>query len=332
MQKTLPSLATFLAAVLATGIVAGQNREPRFTAPERPKRPEAHAPQDDTSDRLPLAEPQPADRLMADMLASIRGHDSISARIRQRIDVLDQQLVGTGLYQQQGRGEDQKLRLELKIQVADQTTSLQQICDGSYLWVHQDLLNKTTLTRIDVRRVREAVFDRGGRRSRFQQIQLALGGLPKLLEELDRDFEFRIVQQDRLDGVPVWVIRGTWRPEALAATYPDPKAKPAGQGGAPIGKLPAHAPDVMVLLVGRDDLFPYRIEFRRRIEPDNTTPDRTDETRALVIMEWFELALDTPIDERQFIYRPGDVKHVDGTEKLLIQMGLLEEEPPGERK
>lgn len=325
MQKTLPSLATFVLVVLATGIAVGQNSERRSSAGER-------APTASSKSEIPSSDLPNADRLMADMLASVRARDSISARIRQKIDVLDQQLVGTGVYLQQGRGEEQKLRLELKIQVADQTTSMQQVCDGTFLWMHQDLLDKTSLTRIDVRRVREAVFDRGGRRSRFQQIQLALGGLPKLLEELDRDFEFRLVQQDRLDGVPVWVVRGTWRPEALAATYPDPKAKPAGQGVPTVGKLPPHAPDVMVLLVGRDDLFPYRIEFRRRVEPDEKTPQRTDETRALVIMEWFELALDTPLDERQFIYRPGDVKPIDGTEKLLVQMRLAEEKPKDERK
>ena len=264
---------------------------------------------------------------MADMLAAIRARDSISARLRQQVDVLGQQLVGTGLYLQQGRGEQQKVRLELKLQVASQTTSVQQVCDGTFLWLHTDLLDKPSLTRIDVRQVREAMFERAGRRSRFEQIHLALCGLPKLLESLDQSFAFRIVQQDRLDGVPVYMVRGAWRPEALIATYP-PKAKAEDkQDDKPAAaKLPAHAPDVMVLLVGRDDLFPYRIEFRRRIETDAGTPRRTDVTAPLVIMEWFEVALDTPIDERQFIYRPGDLDPINGTKKLLLEMGLAEEE------
>jgi hypothetical protein len=279
---------------------------------------------------------------MADMLASVRGRDSISARIRQKIDVLGEKLVGTGSYLQQGRGELQKVRLELKIQVANQTTNLQQVCDGNFLWLQQDNLEKPTLTRIDVRRVREAAFDQSGRRSRFDQIQLALCGLAKLIESLHENFEFKLVQSDRLDGVPVWVVRGTWRPEALAETYPDPKsAQAAAQGStaenasgkslppsaadlppAKTGKLPPHAPEVIVLLIGRDDLFPYRIEFRRRVEVDEKSPLRTDETRPLLIMEWFEVALDTSLDERQFIYRPGDLEFTDGTKKLLERMGL----------
>lgn len=282
---------------------------------------DARLPQPQAGDgsRLPT---ESADRLMADMLAAVRGRESISARIRQKIDVLGEKLVGTGSYLQQGRGEAQKIRLELKIQVASQTTNMQQVCDGNFLWLQQDTLNKPTLTRIDVRRVREAMFDHTGRHSRFEQIQLALCGLPKLLESLDKSFAFKLVQSDRLDGVPVWVVRGTWRPEALAETYPDPKAaSKAGQGGA-AGKLPPHAPEVVVLLIGRDDLFPYRVEFRRRLEVDAKSPVRTDETRPLVIMEWFEVALDTPIDERQFIYRPGDLEFTDGTQKLLEQMGL----------
>ena len=312
MLKSLPKLASCSFVLLASAVASAQNAE-RGTRNAELREPAA------SSSALP-----PADRLMGNIIASARSRESISARLRQKIDVLGQQLVGTGSYQQQGRGEEQKIRLELKVQVADQTSSMQQVCDGTFLWTHQDLLDKTALTRIDFRRVREAVWDGGGRRGRIEQIQLALCGLPKLLESLDTAFEFRIVQQDRLDGVPVYVLRGAWRPEQLAAIYPDPKAKPAeGQGGSPApGKLPAHAPEVMVLLVGRDDLFPYRIEFRRRIVTDAETPQRTDATTPLVIMEWFEVALDTPIDERQFIYRPGDVDFSDGTDKLLVQMGL----------
>ena len=319
MPQSLPSLAVCLSLLLATAAALGQESAASKSTSERGGN--ASPDPRDLQDRL-------ADLLIADVIAAIRSHDSISARLRQKIDVLGQQLVGTGQYLQQGRGEQQKIRLELKIQVSDQTTSMQQVCDGTFLWLHQDLLDKTTLTRIDVRRVREAVFDRGGRRSRFEQIQLALGGLPKLIEALDKAFEFRIVQQDRLDGVPVWVVRGTWRPEQLAATYPDPKSKKGeGQGEVrPVGKLPPHAPEVMVMLIGRDDLFPYRIEFRRRLATDDKTPERTDATVPLVVMEWFEVALDTPIDERQFIYRPGDLRPVDGTDKLLVKMGLREEE------
>lgn len=301
MRKRLASFAILALAVFVPGELAAQARDPAGgSAPPH----------------------ESADQLMADMLASVRGRDSISARLRHKIDVLGEELVGTGTYLQQGRGEAQKVRLELKIQVAGQTTNLLQVCDGNHLWLQQDNLEKQALSRIDIRRVREAKFDRGGRRSRFEQIQLALCGLPKLIESLHTNFAFRIVQSDRLDGVPVWVARGTWRPEALNETYPDHKSTPPAEQGRGGGKLPPHAPEVVVLLVGRDDLFPYRIEFRRRKEVDAKSPVRTDETRPLVVMEWFEVALDTPIDERQFIYRPGDLEFTDGTTRLLERMGL----------
>ena len=326
MTKSLPSLASLLAAALAVNTALGQNSQRE--AGDAEFRKDLDAPS--TERRVPSSELPSAARLMADIIATTRARDSISARLRHKINILGQPLVGTGLYQQQGRGEEQKIRLELKVQVADQTTSMQQICDGTFLWQHQDLLDKSTLSRIDVRRVREAVFDRRGRRSRFEQIQLALCGLPKLLESLDAAFAFRIVQQDRLDGVPVYVLRGDWRPEQLAAVYPDHKAGKAnqadGQGVGPApGRLPPHAPEVIVLLVGRDDLFPYRIEYRRRVVADENTPQRTQAATPLVIMEWFEVALDTPIDQRQFTYRPGDLDFTDGTDKLLVHMGLAEE-------
>lgn len=329
MRKGFTSFAILLVIVLGAAAL-GISRDTNLRT----------APPNARSSGLPS---ESADRLMTDVLASVRNRDSISARIRHRVDVLGEKLVGTGTYLQQGRGETQKIRLELKIQVANQTTNMQQICDGNFLWIQQDKLDDPTLTRIDVRRVREAMFDQMGRRSRFEQIQLALCGLPKLIESLNNNFEFKLVQSDRLDGVPVWVVRGTWRPEALAKTFPDPKAvAAAGQGSAngdpatvtatagvqpsvapaPAGKLPSHAPEVVVLLIGRDDLFPYRIEFRRRLEVDEKSPMRTDATKPLIIMEWFEVALDTPIDDRQFIYRPGDLEFTDGTKKLLERMGL----------
>jgi hypothetical protein len=265
---------------------------------------------------------------MSRMIAAVRSREFISARIRHTVDLLGEQLAGTGLYLQKGRGDSQKARLELKIQVAGQTTSVLQVCDGYELWQHNDFLDKVTLTRIDVRRVQDAMNAKAPRNSHFATTQLALCGLPKLLESLNSCFQFRFVQQDRLDTVPVNVLRGTWRPEVMAALYPNSKAKKVeGEAKTSIeGKLPAHAPDVIVLLVGRDDWFPYRIEFRRRVQSDEQTPNQTDPTVPLVIMEWFEVSLDTPIEDRQFEYRPGDLKPANGTQKLLEQLGLAEEE------
>lgn len=311
MTQSLPSFAAFATLVLAAASAVGQS-------PSRDFRPRIS--QSQASD----------DRLMLDMIAKIRSYDSISARIRHKVDLLGEQLAGTGVYLQRGRGDKQKIRLELKIQVAGQTTSIQQVCDGADLWLHNDFVDKVTLTRIDVQRVREAMSRKDPRRGQFEQVQLALCGLPKLLESLNNSFQFRFVQQDRLDGVPVNVLRGTWRPEALAATFPNPKAKKVEEEGEgskrAAGKLPAHAPDVIVLLVGQGDQFPYRIEFRRRVQSDENSPDQTDPTIPLVVMEWFEVSLDTPIDERQFDYRPGNLKDSNGTQKLLEQLGLAEEE------
>ena len=326
MTQILPSFAVYAATLLATAAVIAQ-------PPERALR---FGPQDEQRPVTAVAQPSEsraattnsADRLLADMLSNLKSRKSISARLRQKVDVLGQELVGTGLYLQQGRGDDIKVRLELNLQVSGEATSVQQIYDGMYLWLHNDLLDKTTLSRIDVRRVKDAMDDRDGRRRPIDQALLTLCGLPKLLESIAESFEFRIVQQDRLNGVPIYVLRGTWRPAALAATYPDTKASSSNGKDAPpvAGKLPAHAPEVVVLLVGREDLFPYRIEFRRRVQADEQTPKRTDTTAPLVIMDLFEVALDTPIDELQFVYRPGDIKPIDGTNKLLVQMGLAEAE------
>jgi hypothetical protein len=281
-----------------------------------------------------LARPplQPADGLIAEMLSRLRMYHTISAKLRQKVTLLDQEMVGTGSYVQQGRGEDLRLRCELKIQVADRNTSVLQVCDGNFLWLLEDLHDKPQLRRIDVIRVRQAVLQDQGSGSPFAQARLAMGGLPKLLESLGTSFQFFVVQQDRLDGVPVWMLRGTWRPTALTATYPKlyKSAAPEADERTLSAKLPPHVPDVVVLFVGRDDLFPYRLEYRRRISKEATDeqgqPIAVEETVPLLLMEWFEVALDTPVDERNFIYRPGDLNYTDGTNKLLESWGLLSTE------
>lgn len=249
----------------------------------------------------------------------------ISARIRQRINLYEQQLIGTGTYLQLGAHDDKLLRLELLIQAGSQVTSLQQVCDGRFLWVHTRLDDVAHLSRIDLRRLREAMDE--GQRSTPPApaaLWMELGGLPKLLSGLEDNFQFARPQAGTLGELPVWLLYGTWKPDQLARYLP-PDAKGARQGAAPdLSRLPRHVPASVRVVLGRTDLFPYRIDF---LGPSATSQRNAGSggqasAPSLLTIELFEVTLGAAIDPLRFVYKPGDIDVDDDTDRYIQRLGL----------
>ena len=92
--------------------------------------------------------------LMASAVTAADAQPSLAAKIRQQINLFGHQLVGSGIYWQQGRGDQRRFRLELKVPLGDGLTSFEQVSTGHELWVHEDLLDHSALTKIDLDRVR----------------------------------------------------------------------------------------------------------------------------------------------------------------------------------
>ena len=139
------------------------------------------------------------DRCTTTDLAAARAafaYETLSAKIRLRVRLFQQNLVGKGEYFQLGPTENKLLRLDLKIRTAKTETRLQQVCDGRNLWVVQDLPasdgsldRETTITRVDLRRVHDAVGRFGGRLAELPAAdRLIRGGLANLLWELGGEF------------------------------------------------------------------------------------------------------------------------------------------------
>ncbi len=94
--------------------------------------------------------------------------------------------------------------------------------------------------------------------------QLAFGGLPKLLDGLQRSFRFNRVEAGRLDTLPVWIAAGSWSPEGIAFVSKELADQAAHEQPLNLKLLPPQLPEQVWLYTGQDDLFPYRIEYRRR--------------------------------------------------------------------
>jgi hypothetical protein len=257
-------------------------------------------------------ESRPADPawIVAQAAAAIQARTAVSANLRYRADLRGASMLGSGAYWQQGRGPKRVSRLELRMQIGDQGSTLTQVSDGLYLWVHRTLGNKSTLHRVDLRRVAR---ESGGKdpAAPTQPLGLPLaGGLPQILVSLVDQFEFMSAQQNAVQSIPMWVVEGTWNRARLGQMLPGQRAA-IEEGQAPdFSKLAPHIPDRVSLVIGQDDLFPYRVEHTR---------GEGGQRQTLLLLEFFNVRIGEPInDPRPFSYRPPpDLEIVDVTDEFL---------------
>jgi hypothetical protein len=264
-------------------------------------------------------------------------HLSVVAKVRQRGNLYGRELIGSGDYAQ-GPNRSRLLRYEIRMKVGAQIVHSLQVCDDRYLWISRQLEDEPIIQRVEVDRIL-AAYERQaaaqpapGDVGRMQQA-LAVGGLGHLLASLRKDFQFHGVAASKLGDLPVQVVTGAWKGEALSGFAASaPKKKDAGRtvGGL---VLRPHVPDQVVLFLGADDLFPYRIEFRRLPEGAEhgvaaavagaAPPVNADPNTLLLALELYEVQINVPLEERLFQFAPGSRPYTDVTELYLQQMTAL---------
>ena len=272
--------------------------------------------------------------LVAEAARQLLQQRALEAKIRQRVNLFGQQLVGAGIYRQLFEGPEKRLRLELKLQTAGQVASVQQVSDGRFLYVRRDWPEQKSLSRVDLRRIREAARD--AQPPPFidsATVWMALGGLPKLLHSLDANFQFGEPSPDMIGPQPVWVLGGVWKTEKLVQLLPDQRADILAGRPPRLERLPAHLPDSVVVVLGRDDLiplFPYRISYLRRAGIDGADGDvrdvattgHDDPAGSILTVELFDVGGGVAMDPRQFNYEAGEQEVVDQTDLFLQRLGL----------
>lgn len=267
--------------------------------------------------------PNQFNELLQRSIATLESQYSISARVRQSVDLFDKQPVGSGIYLESRSQDGLLYRFELRLQINEEVHSLLDVCDGRYLWQYRKLREDQTLTRLDLQRVAE-VMENMGRMPQPGEVGLwpGAGGLAKLLGGLQGSFDFVTCEPTQLrQQLRAWKLQGYWRREKLLRLLPK-QEKAIREGGAiDISKLPDHVPDHVVLFLGADDLFPYRIEYRRQANPKQVDPGQGDGP-LLAAIDFFEVSLNTPIDPARFFYSPGNLGFIDQTDSVLQAMGL----------
>lgn len=266
---------------------------------------------------------------------------SVQARIRYRANLFGVQNTGTGVYLQQGSGEQRQFRLELKTAIGQPGNGqklliFQQVCDGKFLWQYRDSFDNSpasgpntnkqadnspdrpTISRVDLVKVRQTLQDSERKPSLASISQLTIGGLPKLIDGLQKAFRFNRVEAGQLENFPVWLAVGLWRPEALEPLSKELAQQAAADRPLNLKLLPPQLPEQVWMYVGQDDLFPYRMEFRRR-------PDRqgrggandSSDMQVVVTVEFYEVRLNEAINPREFDYQPSSADIIDMTAAFL---------------
>lgn len=263
---------------------------------------------------------------------ALAGHKTISAVIRQRMHLYEQELVGSGEFMQ-GPPEKNLLHFDLRLKVGQQDSYFQERCDGQFYWLQKFEDGLPRLTRVDVKRVVAARADAARvRPGGLEKValpaeagmggMLGLGGVASLLDQLAEWCVFPRVAQGKLPtkgALPVIVLEGGWRPERLLHWLPD-QADAVSQGKPiDLNKLPPMLPDRVVVFLGRDDLFPRRIEY----SASDSRNIARGETEPLVQLHFEDVRFDEPVDSRYFTFSGGVVPPVDDTDGYLLRNGIV---------
>jgi hypothetical protein len=281
------------------------------------------------------------DQLLAQSLEGLARQGTLTAKVGLKAELFGQQLAGTGTYSQQsGEGASQyasrqpdsivgiRLRLELRIARPNQAASgLLYVGDGRNLWMYEEIGEQPKLSRIDVWRVRDAIDSAGPSRASPTKL-LTLGGLPKLIAGLRGAFDFAEVREGTLGTTPVWVLDGLWKREQLVRLLPDQKESLEAGQKADLTKLARQVPASVQLVLGKDDLLPYRLEYRR-VTKKNKDGDDADpgNWQSLLVLEFFEFDRNPQLEDRLFEYQPNSIEVVDQTDEFLKSLGLTNKPP-----
>ncbi len=264
---------------------------------------------------VPGVDPQ---QLLQRTLKTLDGYKAISAKMRQRGEFFDVPILTSGVYVQPP-ASSHRLRMDVAMQLGDRKGGFQQIADGSELWVRRDLITKPTVQRVETNKV--LAYEKQNKPEGSPPINylVGLGGLPRLVRSFDRSFLFNTVVSAKLNDLNVYVLRGVWRNEVLARLLPAQKAAILAGKSADLVELAEQVPDEVVLYIGRDDLFPYRIEFLRTSVAQKARRGATPPlTKLMLVTEFYDVQLNQPIeDSGVFQFDPGATDVIDWTPNYL---------------
>lgn len=255
---------------------------------------------------------------------------SVSADLVQKVNMLDQKFEIKGRYL---KAPDRRIYLRLTTSgLADANASMLQVCDGQTLWDYKKVLDGETYVKFDIGKILEKLNSPDIAPEMRTSIitQLGFSGPAELLTGLRRAVKFDQKESGTLDGRDVWVFRGEWRNRnSILGQKGQQQPIPATTA------LPAYYPSLVVLYVGKNDGWPYKLtlvgrkpsvlmdktknagEARRR-ESMDVQPTRIELIYSNVVLnpslKLAEFAFQPPPDTR---FDDGTAQIVQGLEQMI---------------
>lgn len=279
------------------------------------------------------------DQQLLSAIARLEQRYSVEARLLHEAHVQGLRIDGRGEYLQRDRGNQRKVRWKLESQHDGVRASLLQIVYDNDLLIDRQTAGGQRIEKVDLwrlrRRGRQAFGDESpgdlGSMPISPQLTASFGGLPMLLESLRTHFEFtapgafRAPESLGLGSQPVLGLIGRWRAESLAGVLTDLSDVSAEDISSEMlrdrlkermakGPLPSRLPINVMVLLGKNDLFPYLIEFRSIDDPlasDQLEPLELFQLsrQPLARLQLHDVVFDQEIAKFKFLYEPPEEPH-----------------------
>jgi hypothetical protein len=336
-MKTLPTLT--LATVLALGGFLTLWQADYLAAQPQPEKPAAPAETAPAATESPAAadpeeQAKAAQQQLRDAITKVKTYKSISAKIQLNLNLVNYGFAGEGKYLVAPKN---KMLYEIVVQLPNTTGRLLEVCDGEILYTRHEILPKgTTLPdagkdkkekeKNDKEKVKEknkvdllqpevsvtrrnvtTILEHLERQPdpnihQMWVVELGLGGLPALLASIDKAMVFKSLKPDTVRGQKVTVIEGTWTRSQREVWI---------QKGQK--ELPQLVPDLARISIDQETGFPLRIVFLKPI-PDSKG------LRTMVSVDFLDVALNQPIDDKQFVYKYDGLAAQELTEAIIGQI------------
>ena len=273
--------------------------------------------------------PTPADLLVDEARAKVAKLQSYAANIEERVDMLNQHITLTG---QSFKAPNYRVYFRLTLRgLPDSAGTTLQVCDGETLWDYQVILESQVYHKFSVKPVMERLNSPDLDPKMRDQFKEGMGfaGPETLLTGVRRLFRFNQEKEEgKIGDKPVWILRGEWK-DRRGLTGPDQRQLNA------TGMLPPYIPKLVVLYLGKDDGWPYKLELlgqapstvydTRKVGPDGRKVGSRSSIETIaptkIILEYTDVKLNPALDASQFAFQaPSSVPVEDGTEMIVKQL------------
>jgi outer membrane lipoprotein-sorting protein len=251
-----------------------------------------------------------AEKILNDSLAKMEVIKQFRCDVHQETEMLGYHFSADG---QLAVAPEYRLLFELKVQLTDTTGSIKEISDGRMHWRIQKILDKNEFVRLDLKKIRELLdkpqFNQELRDSMLRS--MGFTGIVPILRGLKETQKFESHDEDTLGDIPVYVLNGQWREEAISqASF---RGQPVNLSTMP------HIPNKTTLWIGRDNGWPYRVRME--------STKKVLGTATTITFEFSNPEIGVQLPESLFAFEPPTgVQPTDQTQYMYQQLSLIMEQ------